>query len=237
MMKVYDEVIQTGSALLGEKPARPLPICPGYPLEKEKVFVFPEDSILDLGGSNLPSPYLMAYTSSSRLVKEDAVYLIGEDIPNLKGPVPYAHISFLRFEEEEASKEQELYRLLRNIEYQRYKLYPEGCLIRVNTNRMREGVLVGKDAFIKGMDFAKLGSLFMDAYKKEKRVRAVVQYFITDPSFPFDKLESLAKRSEGITVALDHIMKKLAMDCSTCEFKGICDEIEGMREVHKKEAQ
>lgn len=237
MMKVYDETILSGLALLGKNPARPLPIGQDYPLEKDKVFIFPEDSLVDLGGNNLPSPYLMAYTSSSDLVKGDAIYLIGEDIPSLKGPVPYAHVSLLRFEEEESSKEQELYRLLRNIEYQRYKLYPKGCLIRVNTNRMREGVLLDKTALDNGMDFSKLGCLFLDVYKKERRVKAVTQFFITDPSFPYKDLESLSKRSEGITVALDHIMKKLAMDCTTCEFKGICDEIEGMREVHKKEAE
>ena len=29
--------------------------------------------------------------------------------------------------------------------------------------------------------------------------------------------------------------EKLKMDCATCSFKNICDTIEGMRDVHKRE--
>lgn len=74
---------------------------------------------------------------------------------------------------------------------------------------------------------------FLSQFKKEQHVRYVRQIFITDPSFPYNKLLKLSQESEGITVALDHIMKKLKMDCRTCSFKDICDEIEGMRELHK----
>ena len=236
-MKVYDETIKKTLALLGNFQARLLPLVDGYPLEDSKVFLFPEDAAIDLGGREKPSPYEIAYTSSSCLVKEDSCYLIGEDLKELSGEVSFAHVSFLRFEEEEGAKEQTLYRLLRNIEYTRYKLNPYATMIRVNTNRIRESVLVGKEALAKGLDFSKLGSLFASSYKKEERVKAVTQYFITNPNFPYNELEALAKQSEGITVALDHIMKKLAMDCSSCQFKGVCDEIEGMRDVHRKEVK
>lgn len=234
-MKVYDESIKKTLALLGDSQARLLPLEGGYPLEEGKVFLFPEDAAVELGGREKPSPYQISYTSSSELVKDDACYLIGKDIPELSGEICFAHVSFLRFEEEDGTQEQTLYRLLRNIEYTRYKLNPAFVMVRVNTNRMREGALIGKDALKNGFNFAKLGALFADAYKKEKRVKAVTQYFITDPEFPYSELEAISKQSEGITVALDHIMKKLAMDCSSCQFKGVCDEIEGIRDVHRKE--
>ncbi len=236
-MKVYDESIKKTLALLGKSQARLLPLTEGYPLDEGKVFLFPEDAAIDLGGREKPSPYEIAYTSSVDLVKDDACYLIGKDIPELDGETSFAHVSLLRFEEEEGTKEQTLYRYLRDIEYTRYKLNPFSVMIRVNTNRIREGALIGKEAVDKGLNFSKLGALFADAYKKETRVKAVVQYFITDPAFPYAELETLAKQNEGITVALDHIMKKLAMDCSTCQFKGVCDEIEGIRDVHRKEVK
>ena len=233
-MKVYDPSIQSALALLGKFPARPLSLEKGYPLEKEKAFLFPEDVALDLGGRELPSPYLIGYTSSSSLVPEDTIYLIGEDLAGLHGQVPFAHVSFLRFEGQGDEKDQELYRLLRGIEYQRYRIFPYEAMVRVNTNRLRESISLSRKALEKGISFAALGTLFLDAFKKEKRVKAVAQYFITDPSFPFAELEGMARKNEGVTVALDSIMKKLSMDCSTCQFKGICDEIEGMREAHQK---
>ncbi len=236
-MKVYDKLIENTLALLGKFPARPLSLDEGYPLEKEKAFLFPEDVVLDLGGRELPSPYLIGYTSSSSLVPSDAIYLIGEDLSKLRGEVPFAHVSLLRFESEGEEKDQELYRLLRGIEYQRYKIFPYEAMVRVNTNRLRESLSLSQKALDKGLTFASLGKLFLEAYRKEQRVKAVRQYFITDPSFPYKELEEFARQNEGITVALDSIMKKLAMDCSTCQFKGICDEIEGMREAHKKAEQ
>ncbi len=58
---------------------------------------------------------------------------------------------------------------------------------------------------------------------------------ITGPTFDFKTFEQTAKLNEGITVTLDHILKNLKMDCATCSFKDICDTIEGMRDVHKRE--
>lgn len=74
-----------------------------------------------------------------------------------------------------------------------------------------------------------------DAYKQDENVKAVKQIFITDPSFDFDTFAGVAKLNEGITVTLDHILKNLKMDCNVCSFKEICDTIEGMRDVHKRE--
>ena len=108
-------------------------------------------------------------------------------------------------------------------------------MIRVNTNQLREGARVSKAAVKKGISFADVGKILQDAYKQDENVKAVKQIFITDPDFDFETFAGVAKLNEGITVTLDHILKNLKMDCNTCSFKDICDTIEGMRDIHKRE--
>lgn len=161
--------------------------------------------------------------------------LCGKDIKDLKGDEPFARIAILLIDDSKHQDEQKIYRFLRDIEYKRYKVNPDGYMIRVNTNQLREGARVSKAAVKKGISFADVGKILQDAYKQDENVKAVKQIFITDPSFDFDTFAGVAKLNEGITVTLDHILKNLKMDCNTCSFKDICDTIEGMRDIHKRE--
>ena len=106
---------------------------------------------------------------------------------------------------------------------------------RVHTNLLREGSIGSKSTRATGLSFSDVGTILKGAYKQDKNVKAVKQIFITDPSFDFAAFSQVAKLNEGITVTLDHILKNLKMDCATCSFKDICDTIEGMRDVHKRE--
>lgn len=41
-----------------------------------------------------------------------------------------------------------------------------------------------------------------------------------------------AKKAHDITDTLTHILEGLSTDCSVCALKDICDEVEGMKELH-----
>lgn len=232
-MKLYDEIITDVNSLFKTSLTQ-LNIKEDVQDEKEKVFIFSSDSIVNLGSSLLPSSYLMGYTSSSSLVSKDEIFLLGKDIKDLKGDVPFSHISFFLIDETDL-KDQEIYRILRNIEYSRYKVNPKGYMLKIHTGFLKEGGKISKDAFDSNLSFSDVGSLFLKHYKKEPRVKAVKQIFITDSNFDYDSIFKFSKLSEGITVTLDHIKKNLKMDCRTCSFKEICDTVEGMRELHQKE--
>ena len=45
-------------------------------------------------------------------------------------------------------------------------------------------------------------------------------------------LKALAKKSADVTGTLTHIFEGLPTDCSVCALKDICDEVEGMKELH-----
>ena len=45
-------------------------------------------------------------------------------------------------------------------------------------------------------------------------------------------LDGLAARTNKITGALNHILDDVDMDCKACEWKPVCDEVEGLKEMH-----
>ena len=45
-------------------------------------------------------------------------------------------------------------------------------------------------------------------------------------------LAQAAKKVDDITKTLTHILEGLPTDCGSCTLKPICDEVEGMREMH-----
>ena len=55
--------------------------------------------------------------------------------------------------------------------------------------------------------------------------------FVTDPSLDFKALLENAKKADAITNTLTHIMEGLPTDCTVCQLKDICDEVEGMKEL------
>lgn len=236
-MKLYDSTISKSLELAGSE-LKSLPVSSNVKNLEEKVFIFPDDSAVELGASNCESGYIIAYTTDKNLVTDDEILLRGNDIKDLSGDVPFARITIVLLDEDAEQnfdKEQKVYRILRDIEYKRYKVNPDGYMIRVNTNLLREGGRVSKAAKAKGLSFSDVGTILKDAYKQDKNVKAVKQIFITDPTFAFSSFNQVAKLNEGITVTLDHILKNLKMDCATCSFKDICDTIEGMRDIHKRE--
>ena len=40
------------------------------------------------------------------------------------------------------------------------------------------------------------------------------------------------KKTKQITATIDHMLKDVNIDCGSCLLQEICDEIEGLREMH-----
>ena len=55
---------------------------------------------------------------------------------------------------------------------------------------------------------------------------------ITDPKADYAALQAAAKKASAVTGTLTHILEGLPTDCSICALKDICDEVEGMKELH-----
>ncbi len=163
---------------------------------------------------------------------KDEIRVVGDDLGKISNNRSFARVSLVQLDSEEDS--QKAYNLIRKIEYVKYHTFPEGYMMRTASRSHKEAVRVAKSAVNGGIDFQKVGSLFIKKYKEIPAVNAVTVIFITDSSVDFGRLSDIAAKSNSITETLNHVMNSINFDCDTCNLKAVCDEIEGMKELHFK---
>lgn len=232
-MKLYDEVIAKSEELFAKTTKVKLPIEGSqWPEVTDQSMILRSDMAYELGGGLLPAIGNTIITGNADLVSEDSITLIGKDLYDFSCDAPYARIAFVRVDEDTLGQGESLYRAIRNFEYTRYHYYPEGFMLRVSSTKQRECVRVGKKALEQGLNFTITGNRFIEALKKNSSVKAVSLYYITEEGFDYKTLQTYMKESEEITKTIDHIMKNVIMDCKACSLQEICDEVEGLRELH-----
>ena len=232
-MELFNSLIKDTQALLGQGS----PKCWDYN-ERDcwtdvgsSELVLQKDAAFELGASGKGSANYVLFTSSPELVNKDQVLLYGPDLKEIKGDCDFARIVLLRIgvldDDDEA-----VYRTLRDIEFAKYHVYPQGYMVRISPESYREQVRVSRDAVRRGISFQALGNSYITEYKKNPNVINATVIFLTDPAADYAAFKALAKKSADVTGTLTHIFEGLPTDCSVCALKDICDEVEGMKELH-----
>ncbi len=235
-MKVYDEIIRKTAEMLPKSGLRAYNYTPGLAVRqgRKNELVMQREAAFELGEGSLPSVHYTAVTNSLELVDKDQILLYGKDLQELSKNSPFARITLLRTDDIEENGEQGAYSIIKNIEMKKFDVSPEGYMMRAAAMSNREQVRVAKTAVKRGLTFEQVGNLFISKYKENPHVKAVKIIFITLPNAPYESLDTLADSSVAITRALNHVIADLNMDCKHCQWKPVCDEVEGMKEMHIK---
>lgn len=237
MTMLYDEIIKTELSLVRDMAAqvRSLPFSLDADVWRDdgkNGIVLKPDMQCELGGGNLAAVGSQVITTDKGLVSEDELLLAGPELSEIEGSWPYARIAWILLDEEAVVREQELYEMVRAIEYVRYGVNPHGYMQRISLTGHREPVRVSRQAVGEGLDFSKAGSLYLQAFHRNPYVKAVKMIFFTARDTDFELLKREAERAELITKALDHVLKDFRMDCASCSLREICDEVEELKELH-----
>ncbi len=163
---------------------------------------------------------------------DDGVTVIGDDLQAITNNRKFARVSIVQLED--CDDEQEAYKVIKKADYVKYHYFPKGYMIRTTSRTHKESVRVAKSALKNGVSFEKIGNLFIKKYKENTRIKGVKVIFITNEKADLKSLEALAQKGFSITETLNHIMNSVKFDCDSCNLKPICDEVEGMKELHFK---
>ena len=204
---------------------------------RENELILGRDAAYELGGGSFPSVSCTLFTEDSDLVPKDEVLVYGKELAEISADCAFARIAIIRTDFIEENGEQGAYAIIENIGLKKYDIFPKGYMVRASALSSREQVRVAKSAISEGISFETVGNLFIKKYKENKHVQAVKLIFVTLPDAPYTELESLAITSAKMIKALNHIIADLKMDCKRCEWKPVCDEVEGMKEMHFKMAE
>ena len=160
----------------------------------------------------------------------DEIIVIGEDLSKIQADRRFARITVVQIDDVE--DEQKAYSLIKKIDYVKYHAFPDGYMMRSTSRSHKESVRVSKKAVKDGANFRKIGSLMIEKYKEIPAVKGVRMIFITVPKADYSATERLAEKTCAITETLNHVMNSVSFDCNTCNLKAICDEVEGIKELH-----
>lgn len=234
-MKIYNEQISKVLTLLSAERGKKLETKDRHweDVGKQNLVLRGEMSY-ELGAGTLPAVSFLGVTSSKELVPTDDVILYGQELYEIKTDTPYARITLLRIDDELMGEGEAVYDAMRRFVNTRYKVNPKGFMSRISTSSNHEPVRVSKVALKEGLSFAKVARLFLDAYKTHREVIAVQVIFVTLSDFNYSELARLSRKNDQITAALDHILRDVKIDCSSCKLQAICNEVEGMKEFHFK---
>ena len=232
-MELYNSLIKESNSLLDKGSPRAWEYRPGDAWKDigSSELVLQKDAAYELGAMGKGSANYVLFTSNPELVDKDQILLYGADLGEIRGDVDFARIVLLRVGLIDGDDEA-VYRTLKDIEFAKYHVYPEGYMVRMSPESYREQVRVSKQALKKGVSFKNIGANYITAYKKDPNVLNATVIFVTAPGHDYGAMKKLAKKANDVTGTLTHILEGLPTDCSVCALKDICDEVEGMKELH-----
>ena len=165
---------------------------------------------------------------------DDGIFVVGDELEDIASSRKFARVCIVQLEN--CDDEQEIYKVIKKADYVKYHYFPSGYMIRTTSRSHKESVRVAKSALKNGITFEKIGNLLISKYKENPKVKAVKVLFITAKEADYEELDAMAQKSSAIAETLNHIMNSVKFDCDSCNLKPICDEVEGMKELHFKNA-
>ncbi len=230
-MRLFDTIIDETMAEVKKCNGKTLSVelSRAWPDTGASEFLMQKDCAFELGGGNHPSVNYTCVTTE-KLMETDEILLVGPDLPEIKGDVPFARIVILQTEDLGDDSEEQ-YRAVREMEFARYHVFPRGYMVRFSSTSHEERVRVSREAVQKGISFAAVGASYIQKYREAANVKHVRVIFLLQAD-AVTALQPYAGRVKDITKTLTHIFDSILADCGHCDMKRVCDEVEGMKEMH-----
>ena len=230
-MNVYDNLIKETLDILQKQEFTQLKVhaC-DWNMLKSNEFLMGKEVRFELGDRFKDSVVYHVPTSDRELIGEDKIFLIGEDLQNIKANTNFSRVTL--FNIDDIPDPNKAYIGVRKLNYERYKVIPEGYMVLSSSFENKENVRVSKKAIKKGLSFEVLGNLYIQHYKQLEGVNHVQIYFIVGDQDCVRDLIKVSQKVNEVTNAFDHILKNVILDCDVCPLKTICEDIEALRELH-----
>ena len=233
-MKLYNSLIDEVNVIINNNGGVNLTIDDniGWQMLPMNELVLAKQSAFELGADGLSSTSTALVTTDDGIITEDAITLIGDDLDKIKGDSPFARIMLIHIDD--VGENTVAYKAIRDMEYVKYDVIPKGYMQRTSFMEFREQVRVSKAAVASGISFKHIGSAYIEKLRANPSVKHVHVIFITKQIDEFDELRRLSLKVDTVTKTLNHVLTDMNFDCKTCALKTICDEVEGLRELHFK---
>jgi len=236
-MELYDSIIKHAEELTGSSAFKKYDYSPQRVWQDagSNELVMLKDAAFELGGGDKPAVNYTCVTSDMSLVPKDEIIVYGTDLKDLNNDSSFARITLVRVGDIESGTEEDtekLFRAIQDVDFIKYHVFPKGYMVRTSSESYREQVRISKQAKLSGISFEGVGCDYIQNYKKNKNIEAVKLIFVTSSDADYKGMLEDAKKVHDITLTLSRILEGMPTDCASCGLKDVCDEVEGLRELH-----
>ena len=203
--------------------------CP-WPACGRNNIVLAQDTGVELGNPRQESLSLILWTDMPSRISDGRITVIGPDLQDARGKsLPFAKIVIAAvhgFNEGNTCDRWQEMDLLR------FDIALAGYMMRAVSQYQREWSRVSHDALEKGFSFSILGSALMDKMKAREYIDGVEIILVTESPRAVRELREVAVGAMAIIGALNRMNEEIAADCPTCDYRTVCDTVDGLREMH-----
>jgi CO dehydrogenase/acetyl-CoA synthase beta subunit len=203
--------------------------CP-WPVGGKKNIVLGQDTGVELGNPRKESLSLILWTEGMSRIHDGRITIIGPDLPESRGKsLPFAKIVMVAvhgFNEENTCDRWQEMDLLR------FDINLAGYMMRAVSQYQREWSRVSHNALEKGFSFSILGSALMERMKIREYIDGVEILFVTESPEAIRELRDVANGAMAIIGALNRMNEEIEADCPTCDYRVVCDTVDGLRKMH-----
>lgn len=236
-MKLYDQVTEEIRSLLPATPDIKAEYRPELcaPEGDKNAILFGGETAYELGGGGKPAVSCVLFGAVPS--GNDEVLVYGRDLRELTEDAPFAHITLIRLKDGDETALR--YERLKEIGFTLCRLYPMGFHIRVSPSSCREQARVANAALAASppLSLVNVGCSLIRLLKEDKDVDCVRTVFIAGTDVDYTALAEKARRAKAITDTVQRTLQFNTLDCDSCRMKPVCDEIDGLRELHFRKEQ
>jgi len=236
-MNIFDEkVLQTVEILKGET-LKKLDESECWEVNTKNTFLMDKDTQIELGGYPKESVNLIIPTSNLYGLTDipGGTYIIGDEASFQEEK----HASFGKIVllETEDIDEEKLYDFTQKILLSDSRIFLNDVMLRQSSTHYNLNLRIGKKAMENRFSLGRMANTVFDAFVKLEEVKSAIVILLYGDSELYKGLLDVAEKVKGVTLTLNHIFDGIDMDCGSCVMSPVCDEVEGLREMHKRKAR
>lgn len=211
-----------------------------WPISDRNPFLMERDTHMELGGYPKESiNIIVPSTNMPQILKDklpecfDAAYIIGDaDILGKKEK----HVSFGKIVllETEEIPDDKWYEFTQSELLTDSRIRLKDVMLRQSPTHYNLNMRVGKAAVKNGLNMEIIASTIKSEFEKLEFVKSATVIILVGESELYKKLLPSAEKIKEITLTLNHIFDGIDMDCGKCDLVEICNEVEGIRRIHRK---
>jgi len=194
--------------------------------------ILSSDMAIELGHPQTESLAFLMWSNSPDKVSDGRITIIGPELRELAyGKAPFGKIILMGthgFTEENA------YDRFQELDMIRIRICLPGYMLRAVPQQNREWSRISKQALQEGLSLKMLANELVREYRKLEYVDAVEVIFITSSANDIRQFRPTGEKVSQIIKAMNKIFDNLEFDCEACDFSDVCDEVEGLKEMHQR---